>query len=123
MSGHFFCFIMVTNYEHHFCFTTYNLVMKRDTKFEAKIFETIHALGRHWIKVLKSPSAKMLEKYPILPDILPYVYAQTHKLDDPEFEYTLLTRLAWLYNDYDDFGICENCESKIIHWNFANYKD
>lgn len=97
--------------------------MKLDKELEHEIFNMISMLGRHWLNVLKNPSAKMLKKYPILPKVMPYIYARTAKLNDPAFEYTLITRLAWIYNNYTDFGRCESCGNKITHWNFPNFKD
>lgn len=97
--------------------------MTRDTQYERQLFDAIKQLGRHWIKCIKHPSKKIVQKHPILDGAYAYICQQTPLLNDSLFDYSLVTRLVWLRDNLSDFPTCKCCVRPISNWNVPSLSD
>ena len=90
-----------------------------DTKYNEEIAKLVRENPKSYFRMLNSRGSK--GRYPDRTYLLDYIKRMTPCLDDPEFEYSLKTRVYWVINritDWDNPLVrCHICGMPIKRWN------
>lgn len=92
-----------------------------NTEYDAEIAKIVKENPKSYFKMLTSRGLR--GRHPDRTYLLDYIKKATPCLDDPDFEYSLKTRLFWLLNKIDGWDSplvkCRVCGRPIKRWNVS----